>query len=68
MPEKTKTEETEDFFCHIFDLGEISMGGGATRPPPWQRLCSNKGKAKRYSQILREVSGVFQQNFNCSKK
>ena len=35
--------------------------------PAWLRLCSNCGKQKRYLQIFREVSGVFQQNFNCSK-
>ena len=50
-------------FCHIFVTGEISIGGGG----PCLRLCSKWGKQKKCSQIFREVSGVFQQNFNCSK-
>ena len=33
----------------------------------WLSLCSNSGKQKRYLQIFRQVSGVFQQNFNGSK-
>ena len=57
-------------FCHIFVIGEISIGGGGAGlqpPPPWLHLCSNKQKQKRYLQIFREFSGVFQQNFNYSK-
>ena len=55
-------------FCHVFVIGEISIGGRASCPPPaWLCLCSNKRKHKRYLQIFREVSGVFQQNFTCSK-
>ena len=65
---ETETEETIDF-CHIFVIGEISIGGGRApwAFPHWLRLCSNKRKQKKYSQIFREISGVFQQNFNCSK-
>ena len=56
-------------FCHIFVIGEISIGEGADplSPSPWLRLCSKWGKQKRCSQIFCEVSGVFQRNFNCSK-
>ena len=56
-------------FCHIFVIGEISIGEGADplSPSPWLRLCSKRGKQKRCSQIFCEVSGVFQRNFNCSK-
>ena len=54
-------------FCHIFDIGEISIGRGPCPPSPCLRLCSKWGKQKRCSQIFREVSVVFQQNFNCSK-
>ena len=56
-------------FCHIFVIGEISIGEGVDPlpPSPRLRLCSKWGKQKRSSQILREVSGVFQRNFNCSK-
>ena len=56
-------------FWHIFVIGEISIGGSGfpTPPPLWLRLCSNCGKQKRCSQIFREVSGVFQQNFDDSK-
>ena len=55
-------------FCHIFVIGKISIGGGRTPwAPPWLCLCSNKQKQKRFSQIFREVSGVFQRNFNCSE-
>ena len=50
-------------FCHIFVIGEISIGVR----PAWLSQCSNCGKQKRYLQIFREVSGVFQQNFNGSK-
>ena len=35
--------------------------------PAWLSLCTNCGKQKRYLQIFREVSSVFQQNFNGSK-
>ena len=56
-------------FCHIFVIGEISIGEGADplSPSPWLRLCSKRRKQKRCSQIFCEVSGVFQRNFNCSK-
>ena len=61
-------------FCHIFVFGEISIRGGpcpqeegALPPSPCLCLCSKWGKQKRCSQIFREVSGVFQRNFNCSK-
>ena len=53
-------------FCHIFVIGEISIWG-TPAPSPCLRLCSKWGKQKRCSQIFREVSGVFQQNFNASK-
>ena len=53
-------------FCHIFDVGEISIGG-ACPSSPCLRLCSKWGKQRRCSQIFREVSVVFQRNFNCSK-
>ena len=56
-------------FGHIFVIGEISVEGdsGPLPPHPWLRLCSKWGKQKRCSQIFREVSGIFQRNFNCSK-
>ena len=63
-------------FLHILVIGEISIGRGAGSlvplpppppPPPCLRLCSNWGKQKNCSQIFREGSGVFQQNFNGSK-
>ena len=50
---------------HIFVIGEISVG--VMPPPPCLRLCSKWEKQKRCSQIFREVFGVFQRNFNCSK-
>ena len=57
-------------FYHSFVIGEISIGkgGGPPAPSPWLRLCSKWGKQKRCSQIFCNVSGVFQQNCNCSKK
>ena len=55
-----------DFFVTFLSLVKFQLGG-AWAPFPWLRLCSNKGKQKWYSQIFHEVSGVFQQNFNCSK-
>ena len=56
-------------FCHIFVIGEISIGEGADplSSSPWPRLCSKWGKQKKCSQIFCEVTGVFQRNFNCSK-
>ena len=56
-------------FCHIFVIGEISIGEvvDPLSPSPWLRLCSKRGKQKRCSQIFCEVAGVFQRNFNCSK-
>ena len=50
-------------FCHISVIGKISIGGR----PALLSQCFNCGKQKRYLQIFREVSGVFQQNFNGSK-
>ena len=35
--------------------------------PAWLSLCSDCGKQKRYLQIFRKVSGIFQQTFNGSK-
>ena len=52
-------------FCHIFVIGEISIGRGPC--PPCLCLCSKWGKQKRCLQICREISGVFQRNFTCSK-
>ena len=50
-------------FCHWWNFN-----WGETLPPsPCLRLCSKWGKQKRCSQIFREVSGVFQRNFICSK-
>ena len=40
---------------------------GAPAPPSWLCLCPKWGKQNRCLQIFREVSGVFQRNFNCSK-
>ena len=54
-------------FCHIFVIGESSIGRGPCPPSPCLRLCSKWEKQKTCSQIFREVSGVFQRNFNCSK-
>ena len=45
-------------FCHWWNFNWEGR-------PAWLSLCSNCGK--RYLQIFREVSGVFQQNFNGSK-
>ena len=53
-------------FCHIFVIGEISIGG-RTPCPPWLPLCCKWGKQKRCAQVFYEVSDVFQRNFNCSK-
>ena len=67
---KRKMLRNRRLFCLIFDHGEIAMGGAlglCSYAPIMKRLSSNKGKEKRYLQIFREVSGVFQQNFNCSK-
>ena len=64
---ETETEETISFFVTFLSLGEISIAGGGLPPFPCLRLCSNWGKQKRSSQIFREVSGVFQRNFNGSK-
>ena len=64
----TETKETINFFVTFSSLVKFQLGGGPPRPlPPWLHLFSNKGKEKRCSQIFREVSGVFQRNFNCSK-
>ena len=38
MLKETETEETIVFFCHIFIIGSISIGGGPA--PLWLRLCS----------------------------
>ena len=57
---ETQTEETIGVF------GEISIGEEALLPPRLH-LCSKWGKQKTCLQIFREVSGVFQRNFNCSK-
>ena len=46
---------------------QLGRGGDLCPLPPWLRLCSKWGKQKRCSQIFREVSCVFQRNFNCSK-
>ena len=57
-------------FWHIFGIGEISIGGGCGFPSPLlfaTPICSNWGKQKRCLQIFREISVVFQQDFNCSK-
>ena len=56
-------------FGTFLSLVKFQLGGGWVlwSPPLWLRLCSNWGKQKRCSQIFREVSGVFQQNFNGSK-
>ena len=54
-------------FWHIFVVGEISIGRGPCPRSPCLRLYSKRGKQRRCSQIFREVSGVFQQNFDCSK-
>ena len=56
-------------FYHSFVIGEISIGkgGGPPAPSSWLRLCSKWGKQKRCWQIFCNVSGVFQQNCNCSK-
>ena len=64
---ETETEETIDFFVTFLSLVKFQLGGRLALPLSWLRLCSNKGEQKRYSQIFREVSGVFQQNFNCLK-
>ena len=34
MFKKTDTEETIRFFCHIFIIGGILIGGWGARPPP----------------------------------
>ena len=70
MPKRNWKWRNNWVFCHIFVIGEISIGKGADPQPPspWLRLCSNWGKQKRCSQIFCNVSGVFQRNFNCSKK
>ena len=64
-----ETEETIGFFVTFLSLVKFQLR--ETRapcpPPPWLRLCSKWGKQKRCLQIFREVSGVFQRNFNCSK-
>ena len=68
MLKKTETEETVGFFGTFFHWWNFNWGeAGSLVPPLWLRLCSNWGKQKRCSQIFREVSGVFQQNFNGSK-
>ena len=54
------------FFVTFLSLVKFQLGAGPL-PPLWLRLYSNKRKQTRYSQIFREVSGVFQQNFNCLK-
>ena len=60
-----KEIETEEI---ISVFGEISIGGRVLwTPTPWLHLCSKWGKQNRCSQFFREVSGVFQQNFNGSK-
>ena len=51
-------------FVTFLSLVKFQLGGGR---PAWLSLCSNCGKQKRYLQTFREVSGVFQQNFNGSK-
>ena len=60
---ETKTEETIGFFVTFLSLVKFQLGGR----PAWLSQCSNCGKQKRYLQIFRAVSGVFQQNFNGSK-
>ena len=62
-----ETEETIGVFGEKISIGK---GGRVSCPPPppgYARLCSKWGKQKRCSQMFREVSGVFQRNFNCSK-
>ena len=55
-------------FWHIFVIGEISIWRVSSLVPLlWLRLRFISGKQKRYLQIFREVSGVFQQNFDDSK-
>ena len=67
-PEASKRVSISNrLFCHSFFIGEILIEWGATPPSLCIRLCYKWGKQKRFSQIFREVSGVFQQNFNCSK-
>ena len=61
--QETETEETIDFFVTFLSLVKFQLGGR----PAWLSLCSNCGKQKRYLQIFREVTGVFQQNLNGSK-
>ena len=39
MLEETKTEETR-VVCHIFVIGDISIGGGGR--DPWLRLCAGQ--------------------------
>ena len=63
LKRKTETDETVDFFVTFLLLVKFQLGGR----PAWLSLCSNCGKQKRYLQIFREVSGVFQQNFYGSK-
>ena len=67
---ETETEETTDFFGTFLSLVKFQLRRTRyPKPPPplWLRLCSKWGKQKRCLEIFREVSGVFQRNFNCSK-
>ena len=56
-------------FCHVFVIGEISIGdgGGGRATPLGYAYAPIEENKKRCSQTFREVSGVFQQNFNGSK-
>ena len=55
------------FFVTVLQLVKFQLGVGPLAPTPLATLMLQVRKTKRCSQIFREVSGVFQQNFNCSK-
>ena len=61
MLKKTETEETIDVF------GEILIGGPGPLPPLSYAYAPSEENKKRFLQIFREVSGLFQRNFDCSK-
>ena len=54
-------------FCHIFVIGEISIGGGPSPPPLAYAYAPSEENKKGVRKFSREVSVVFQRNFNCSK-